>query len=244
MDEKKAYFDNILEVFVNKFIVQRGGGVCNDDFVMNYALCSIFLTTLLLQMKDTAKEADGNRNLINQKLLLTIFKSLGTYSKYAIEMFISIAQVESLLTDRLAEEFKWGYFHNWRGGVGHNMEDDLAHEITNRISKNIVKRMGPNKTIDSISRVCKATSGIKEIIENFDSEFDIHGHSVEHSKRSSLEDEKEMIADILTIYPFIATPGRLHPSFPDIKRYPQAYLNITEFHQWLDKHKNEISLYL
>ena len=80
LDEKKAYFDNILEVFVNRFIVQRGGGICNDDFVMNYALCSMFLTTLLLQMKDTAKEADGNRNLINQKLLLTIFKSLGTYS--------------------------------------------------------------------------------------------------------------------------------------------------------------------
>ena len=76
-------------------------------------------------------------------------------------MFVSIAQVESLLTDRLAEEFKWGYFSNWRGGLGHNMEDDLAHEITNRISKNIVKRMRPNKTIDSISKVCKSASGIK-----------------------------------------------------------------------------------
>lgn len=56
-------------------------------------------------MKDTAKEGDGDRNLINQKLLLSIFRSLGAYSKYAIEMFVSIAQVEYLLTPRLSEEF-------------------------------------------------------------------------------------------------------------------------------------------
>ena len=58
-------------------------------------------------MKDTAQEADGERNLINQKLLLSIFKSLGAYSKYAIEMFVSIAHIECLLTPRLAQEFKW-----------------------------------------------------------------------------------------------------------------------------------------
>ena len=59
----------------------------------------------MLQIKDTAEEADGERNLINQKLLLTVFRSLGAYSKYAIEMFISIAQMECMLTPRLSEEF-------------------------------------------------------------------------------------------------------------------------------------------
>ena len=46
-----------------------------DDFVTNYGLCFIFLTILLLQMKDTAAETDGEKNLINQKLLLSVFKS-------------------------------------------------------------------------------------------------------------------------------------------------------------------------
>ena len=92
----------------------------------NYGLCFIFLTIFLLQMKDSAAEADGERNLINQKLLLSVFKSMGTYSKYAIEMFISIAQIGCMLTPRLAEEFKWGFFVNWRGGEGKNIEDDLA----------------------------------------------------------------------------------------------------------------------
>ena len=65
-------------------------------------------------------------------------------------MFTSIAQVECLLTECLSQEFKRGYFSNWRGGKGRkrkNMEDDLAQEITNKIAKNIVQQMGPNKTI-------------------------------------------------------------------------------------------------
>ena len=47
-------------------------------------------------MKDTAAEADGERNLVNLKLLLSVFKSMGTYSKYALEMFVSIAHIEGV----------------------------------------------------------------------------------------------------------------------------------------------------
>lgn len=112
-------------------------------------------------MKDTAKEGDGKRNLINQKLLLTVFRSLGGFSKYSIEMFVSIAQIECMLTPRLSEQFKYGFFVNWRGGPGNNMEEDLAQEICNKLSKIIVQRMGPNKTVQSISKVCKAVSGIR-----------------------------------------------------------------------------------
>ena len=80
----------------------------------------------MLHLKDTAAEADEDINLINQKLLLSIFKSLGTYNKYAIEMFVSIARMECLLTPRLSAEFKCFFFTNWRGGPGRNIEDDLG----------------------------------------------------------------------------------------------------------------------
>lgn len=42
--------------------------------------CFIFLTIFLLEMKDTAAEADRERNLINQKLLLSVFKSMGAFT--------------------------------------------------------------------------------------------------------------------------------------------------------------------
>ena len=244
LENKKKAFDDIFGRFMDEFLFQKNASadvIEEDDFVTNYGLCFIFLTILLLQMKDTAAEADGERNLINQKLLLSVFKSMGTYSKYAIEMFISIAQIECMLTPHLAEEFKWGFFVNWRGGDGKNIEDDLAQEIQNRLSKSIVQRMGSNKTLQSISKVCKATNGITEVEEQFDRSVGLHKSSVQHTTRDSLKDELEMINDLMALNPFNKVPERCHDSFPDIKRCPLRYLNIVEFHQWLDKHKQELS---
>ena len=166
-ENKKKYFDDAFGGFINKYLFQKDDDSDDDDndddYIRNYALCCIFLTILILQMKDTSAEGDGERNLINQKLLLSVFKSLGSYSKYALEMFTSIAQIECLLTPRRSEEFKWGFFVNWRGGEGKNIEDDLAQGISNRVSKGIVQRQGANKTIQSISKVCRATSAIQKI---------------------------------------------------------------------------------
>ena len=242
-ENKKKYFDDAFGKFIDKFLLQKvnANDFYNDDYVMNYALCCIFLAVLVMQMKDTAAEGDGNRNLINQKLLLSVFKSMGAYSKYAIEMFVSIAQIECLLTPRLSEQFKWGFFVNWRGGFGKNIEDDLAQEISNRCSKSIVQRQGPNKTLNSISKVCKATTGIYQIVQEFDSSVGIHKTSVEHTTRDSLQDEKEMVQDLLQLNPFHYMSARCHDSFPEIKRSPLKYLNIVEFHEWLDKHMRELA---
>ena len=38
--------------------------------------------------------------------------------------------------------------------------------------------MGPNKTIYSISKMSKAVSGMKEILESYDQNLDIHKVSV------------------------------------------------------------------
>ena len=244
-ENKKKYFDDAFSGFINKYLFQKDDDSDDDDndddYIRNYALCCIFLTILILQMKDTSAEGDGERNLINQKLLLSVFKSLGSYSKYALEMFTSIAQIECLLTPRRSEEFKWGFFVNWRGGEGKNIEDDLAQEISNRVSKGIVQRQGANKTIQSISKVCRATSGIQKITEQFDKTAGIHNVSVQHTTRDSIKDEKEMIEDLVRLAPFKHEPGRCHDSFQSIKSCPLKYLNVVEFHPWLEKHKKELS---
>ena len=75
-------------------------------------------------------------------------------------------------------EYKWGFFFNWRGGEGNNIEDDLGQEICNRMSKKIVKRIGANKSISTISRVCKATNGIRDILTQFDNEISLVHHTI------------------------------------------------------------------
>ena len=197
-DIKKQFFDEKIGDFVDLYIFQRGQAPDvgeREDYVKNYALCVMFLTIVLLQLKDTAAEGDGDRNLINQKLLLSIFKSLGAYSKYAIEMCVS-AQIECLLTERMSGQFTWGFFSNWAGGEGRNIEDDLSQEIFNNISKNAVKRMGGNKTVAAIDKICRATSGIRKIKENFDETANIHKTSSKHSERTSMIDELEMVKEL------------------------------------------------
>ena len=100
-----------MSIFCKKNATTNGE---EEDYVSNYALCYIFLTILILQLKDTAAEADGERNLINQKLLLSVFKSMGAYSKYALEMFVSIAQIECMLTPRMLEMGFLCQLEGWR----------------------------------------------------------------------------------------------------------------------------------
>ena len=114
-ETRKQFFDDKIGEFVDNYIFQSNQrppcGV-EEYFVKNYALCFSYFSLFLMQLIDTTKEADGDRNLINQKNLLIIFRSLNSFSKYSIEMFLSIAQIECLLTLRLSEEFRWGFFGN------------------------------------------------------------------------------------------------------------------------------------
>ena len=81
-ENKKKYFDDAFGKFIDTLLLQKVNATVSytDDYVMNYALCCIFLAVLVMQMKDSAAEGDGTRNLINQKLLLSDFKSMGAYS--------------------------------------------------------------------------------------------------------------------------------------------------------------------
>ena len=78
-ENKKKYFDDAFGKFIDKFLLHK---VNANDFY-NDGYCCIFLAVLVMQMKDTAAEGDGTRNLINPKLLLLVFKSMGAYSKCA-----------------------------------------------------------------------------------------------------------------------------------------------------------------
>lgn len=242
--EIQSYYNESIGSFVDNYIFQKGQSPEpgeDEDYIKNYALLVSYLTMILLQLKDTAAEGDGERNLTNQKLLMPIFKSFNTHSKYALEMFVSIAQIECLSTPRLSAQLKWGFFCNWTGGMGRNIEDDLAQEISNNISKNVVKRLGANKSLTSISTICKATTGIKALLENLDKVLNVPKNSSRHTTASPYEDELQMINDLLQLDPFEYTPGRFHPSFRNIKRSPQLYLDTNHFHQWLTKHKKQVS---
>ena len=151
-------------------------------------------------------------------------------------------------TPCLSEQFNWVFFGNWKSVVGNNIEDDLAQEISNRCSKSIIQRQGPNKTLMSISKVCKATTGIYQIVHEFGLSVGIHKTSVEHTTCDSLKDEKEMVLNLLQLNPFHYMSARCHDSlrvkrsekinlFTDVTQqcpfqcFPLKFVNNAKFHK-------------
>ena len=91
----------------------------------------IKLAEFFMQLKDTCAEGDGDRNNLDKKRLLLYFKSSNSFTKYSIEMFTSIAQIEAIVSEEMAEHLTWGRFVNWHGGEGKNIGNDAAQEICN-----------------------------------------------------------------------------------------------------------------
>ena len=73
LEAKKEHFDKVLGKFVDYHVFQLG--VTVDDKVQNYGLSLIELFIVLMQLNDTIHEGDGDRNVINWKYLLWVFKA-------------------------------------------------------------------------------------------------------------------------------------------------------------------------
>ena len=207
-----------------------------------YGLNIIELAVFLMQLTDTCAEGDGDRNNINQKRLLSYFFRFNSFTKYAVEMFTSIAQVEALLSEELAQRVSWGRFVNWTGGEGNNIEGDKAQEICNCTSKSVVQGMGPNKTNNAIITASKAAPGIHQIKQQFDRTTKIHPSSRAHSTRASKDDEMIMFKDLRKLRPFRIAAHRFHEHFQDISLSPLVGLDMEKFFSWLEKHKKQIAM--
>lgn len=207
-----------------------------------YGLQVIEMAVLLMQLKDTCAEGDGDRHNINKKRLLSHFQSVSSFSKYAIEMFTSISQVEALASEELAQRLSWGSFVNWNGGTVNNIKGDKAQEICNCATKSVVQGIGANKTANAIVTASQAAPGVHQIKTRFDLVTKVHPQSQAHSTRSSRDDERLMFKDLRKSRPFQVRANHSHESFQNIEISPMIGLDMEKFFSWLEKHKKQISV--
>ena len=67
IEAKQKYFDEAIGGFADTFVMQKQSNSLTydkEDYIKNCGMSCIFLAVVLLQLKDTAAEADGDRNLI------------------------------------------------------------------------------------------------------------------------------------------------------------------------------------
>lgn len=212
-----------------------------DDGVFNYGLQVIQLGVLLMQLHDTEKEGDGNRNVRNAKLLMLYFRSRPRGTKYAYEMMRFITCVKALYTEKVAHQVIHGQYVNWRGGEGKNVADDLKQEHLVKGHKTVLKDLAGNKTLQAVERGTGASFGLKAISDNVDSECHIAPDYTLHTSLSKEEDENEMINLVHSQRPFAFTASRKHNSFPNISKSPLDQLDVVKLDSWLTRHKRKLA---
>ena len=213
----------------------------NDDRVMNYALQCIQLGVMLMQLNDTEKEGDGERSLINWKLLMLYFRSRKHGMKYAYEAMRLITCVKGLYTKQMAHRVTHGQFVNGKGVAGNNCANDLRMEMLIKHYKVILKGMCGNKTLKAVERSSAAAYGLNKIIQSYDITTDIPPDSTSHTHTSTVQDIKEMITLFHNKAPFSNQPGRAHRSFPTISKSPLDQLDVSLLHSWLTRHKKRLA---
>ena len=185
MEAKNEHFDKVLGKFVNYHVFHLG--VTIDDKVQNYGLSLIELFVVLMQLNDTVHEGDGDRNVINWKYLLWVFKANNNLSKYAIEGMYFLTLVKCMLTHQMSERVIWGRETNKKGKIGANMPNDLEMEHTIKSTKTLITSMGANKTEKAVLRSSMSVTGVSESLSAYDESSNVIPPSTAHTKKVLLE---------------------------------------------------------
>ena len=194
-----------------------------------------------MQLNDTEKEGDGERSLINWKLLLLYFRSRSRGAKYAYEAMRFITFVKALYTKKTAHRILHGQFLNEKGGAGNNCANDLRMEMLVKTNKNILQGMCGNKTLKAVQRSTSAAHGLEKIVKTFDEQCNVHADSTLHTDTSNKDDIKEMITIIHAVKPFNYQPDRKMLSFKNVRKSPLEALNAKALHDWLTMHKKRLA---
>lgn len=238
---RKKYSDEVLEKFVDTFLLPKGQNTPTDDeekdAVKNHSLSLLRYFFIFADFKDAVREGNGEQLLILHNQLLHHFKFVPGFNAYAIEMLISIIQSKIFLSQAELHQITWAATVNWKGGTGKNIEIDLLQENRNKDLKNLIKGMGANKTTIAIERVSQAAGGVRHIVENVDNNVSLNIQSSAHTHRSSEADEAKILADLRQLKPFKSSPGRKHNSFPDIHPNNINSLKHADFNKWPSQHK-------
>lgn len=79
-----------------------------EDRVLNYGLQVIQLGMMLMQLNDTEHEGDGDRSLINWKMLMLYFRCRPRGMKYAYEAMRFITYVKAIYPEKTAHRILHG----------------------------------------------------------------------------------------------------------------------------------------
>ena len=183
-----------------------------QDHLYNYTHQLLILLLLRESHNDAIKLGDGARVLRLYKYFMLFFK-VSSCPKYAIAMLHLLAQVNCLLTPRLAHSLVWNWFVNHPGQVdtNHPMHLDVEHD--NKYFKKDCHSYRGEFTEKTINRIGRSTERSNQIVMNFHQTTSVAKRSGIHSRLSTEDDVKALVEHVYSANVYKNIPGRGHSAF-------------------------------
>lgn len=183
---------------------------------------------------DAIKHGDGERVIKLYKYFQMFFK-ISNCPKYSIAMLHLQAQVNCLLTPRLACSLTWNRFVNHQGKQNTNHPMDLEIEHENKTFKNDCHSFHGEITDKSIARVSRSTEVSEEIVHNYDRCTMVKKPSGKHTKLSTEGDVAMIVEHLKPSDVFQNIPGRCHSAFETIEHDLLQQLDVDRYKVWISK---------
>ena len=116
----------------------------------------------------------------------------------------------------------------------------FAVRVLQQALKDAVKKLGPNASQKSIDRICKSLKSTKELMDRFDAALHIHKRSGRHVAKSSDENLKKVVKDLVDHKAMQRTPGRVYQHYHDMHSSFLWNFDIQDMHKWINNHKKYI----
>ena len=191
-----------------------------EDYILNYACNMMGHILLARNFRDAARENDGARSIRCWKFFLLHYRAESSRSKYAIEAFHLLAQINALLSPRMAHELIWNRTVNVNGGAGNNIPMDLHLEHLNRVFKDNINTFRAHISEQSVQRSSRAIAPVKAILEAFDKATSVKQESGHHTNANLSRDFNVALQLLRKQNIFKKQTGRSHNSFKTISSDP------------------------
>lgn len=214
----------------------------NKDDFYNYNAALLADGFLFQNFLDAISEGDGERIMRQYKYIMLYCRADGGSSKYALECLYQFFLTNALLSKRDKERFIWNRSVNNFCKPGTNIPLDLDVEHSNNFVKQAIKNLGPNVSEKAVSRICKAESATRSIMNNIDASINCPTSSGSHGQSTVDKDIDKLVerlnqTDVFTYH----YSGRTYVEFGNFKRNRLEDLNLSEMFKWIQKHKKNVS---
>ena len=135
--------------------------------VFSYDCSVLGLDLMAHNFGDATREGDGERLIRIWKFFMLYFKA-DKHTKYAVETFNLLSQVNATLTAQMSHRLVWNRTCSIDGGEGRNIALDLQNEHLNHAFKDDINTFRSNISDSSVTRSSQAIGPMTDMPTSID----------------------------------------------------------------------------